>query len=160
MTDQVTTAIEQIRELSPKLNAATDEAAETIRLVNEFLAEASIGLPCEIVAESNAVDEDEDEDNGGGGRAFVYTSLAYDRLFGEYRILVRIERVTDGAGLPNYGKILSEQDWQSCPRDLKLKTFEKLPELLEKIAEKAKESIEATSATAATVRKITAAIKG
>jgi len=63
-----------------------------------------------------------------------FTSLVYRRVEGKFRIAVEEGTQTAFADENNWAshawKVRSEVPWLECPRDVKLKTFPKLPQLL------------------------------
>jgi hypothetical protein len=96
------TTLEALRESSEKLNELTNKAQETVRTVEQYLADCSIGI--------STVNVDEE-----GQRQ----RLGYYRHAGVFRIMV----VTQTKMTP----------WSDTPRDVRLSTIVKLPELLEAI---------------------------
>lgn len=111
---RVTEAIDQIRKLAPKYIAATDKANAAVARIERFLNdECSIGMPASVLVEKS---------DGWRGVGSYRTSLVYERIDGKYRIGIRTLQ----------GVVC----WSSCPRHLKLKVIEFLPELLQKIDEK------------------------
>ncbi len=147
MSEAIRDSLEQLRQLSPELNAATDQANAIIERVEKFLAEeCSIGVPEEVEVSVVPYGLDhaivEESPMGIGFRKAVI--LAYARCQGTYRFVVRTEKqIVD---MTEYGpddvrecEILSEQPWAQCPREVKLETFAFLPELLQAIAAQAAE---------------------
>src|SRR6266566_6292805 len=146
MTDQLKKSIEQLRTMTPKLNAATDEANKTVAAVEKFLNdECSIGISAYVNAWRG--------DSGS-------LRLAFDRIGGKFRIAVVDQKWIDDPQYPGNG---SWQDvevvaWSESPRAWKLRTFPALPALLEKIASEAEDAIKRIDQTQAAVQEIMGAI--
>src|SRR5687768_2402507 len=135
MTDELRRQVQALRAIAPRLNAATDEAARIVKEVQDLLGrELSLG----ITATSRGFDErpaPEGQESGRERRVSSY--LAYDRVGESFRIHVyheTCERDDDGA----FTTVVAEEriPWSSCPRQLKLRSFARLPELLHQIAVK------------------------
>src|SRR5262245_14975669 len=104
-------SLETLRKLTPRINAVTDLAAETVREVESFLSdECSAGIPARVLA------EDYDPSSEAG------LFLEYRRVGSRFRIAV-VELAEDGSDE-------FEKPWTDCARTLKLKTFRLLPTLL------------------------------
>ena len=164
MTDQELSAtITALRNIAPKLNEQTDRAAETVRAVETFLSdELSIGLPAD--ATFNRDDLQESSEDGEAPLVIhEYSSLAYDRLAGSFRLLVRVERIIEGINGRGFREdrreVMSETAWPECSRDVKLHSFAVLPSLLRNIQTSAEEAIEQTETTATTVAEIMSALR-
>ena len=135
-------AVQSLRSISPRLNAITDRANETVRDVEQFLNdECSIGLPAFTVI---SFDNGDEEDYAG-------TYLGYVRVGPKYRIAV--------ATLDNASNIQSVKPWTDCSREEKLESFGKLPDLLARIAERAEEQIQTAEKAAKTVADTLAALR-
>src|SRR5687767_5355800 len=114
MTEALSDAVQKLRTLSPKLNAATDLATKAVARVEKFLNdECSIGLPAETRAWITETER---------------VSLAYDRHESKFRILIRYED-------PGSDEVRREVAWSEAPRGDKLATFAHLAKLLEEVAE-------------------------
>ena len=148
MTDNLKDALKRLSAISPKLNAATDEAAGVVAVVETFLNETcSIGLSVDVPLEG--VSE-------AGSHAPA--ALSYRRVEGRYRLAVVIW-ATDEPDRGDQAKGgLLVRPWVSAPRDLKLRSFSKLPELLTQLAEEAERLTDAASLTAHAVRDILKAL--
>lgn len=152
MTENLKKSIESLRSISPSLNAATDEATRVVAMVEKFLnEECSIGLPAETCVDSINLTS----------KASRITWLEYRRVDGKFCVAVVTgvqTEFSDDYGHPD--SAWKEEEvvrWASAPRDLKLKSFEKLPKLLERIAAAAGEAASKTAAAADTVGKLLAA---
>jgi hypothetical protein len=123
-------AIESLRSLTPRLNAATDLANKTVRDAEEFLnEECSAGIPACVQFRSS--------ENGPG------YFLEYKRIGQRFRIAV--VQATDE------GRELSVRPWSDCTRDEKLESFKKLPELLARIAKDVETMVNEAESTAKAV---------
>jgi hypothetical protein len=124
--------------LAPQLNRLADEAARAVREIERLLADdLGSSVPAEVLVHTSRKFPDVEE----------HTSLAYRRVGGKFRIAVVRERCTDFVNQENFAdrawKTLSETPWLECPRDEKLMTFPKVPELLDEIAANVEQSIAA-----------------
>jgi len=150
MTEELRKSIERIRSLAPDLNKATDEAQKVVARVEQFLDGCGIG----VTAEAQFSNEDLDENMSR------QRQLSYARVAGKFRIAVT---ATLCEMLENTTKFMPDEDnppiaWGSCPRDIKLESFGRLPELLEKIADRASELSQAATDTTKTVKEILDAV--
>lgn len=112
-------SLETLRKSTSRLNSISDSAARVVKGVESFLArECSAGVPADVLVES--------EDTGAG--CSVFTSLAYRRVGGRFRVTV----VT---GFDDDPESWSTTPWSNSSRELKLLTFPKLPALVNAVAE-------------------------
>jgi hypothetical protein len=151
MTDELKRRMARLREIAPRLHAATDQASKLVAQVEKFLVEElHIGVSAEVCYEQVSAGSDEDDQEQR-----VRHSLAFGRSGGSFRIHVVRETIAleDGASVQT---ILSQERilWPSCSRETKLKAFEKLPELLDKIIEEAERLAETSDATRVKVREM------
>jgi hypothetical protein len=148
MTDELKRRMAKLREIAPRLNAATDQASKLVALVEKFLVEElHIGVSAEACYEELPAGTDDDD------RALrVRHSLAFGRGCGSFRIHVVRETVAVDDGASARTTLAQERMlWPSCNRETKLKAFEKLPELLDKITEEAERLAQTSEATRAKV---------
>ncbi len=134
MTDELKRRMARLRELAPRLNAATDQASRLVAQVEKFLVdELHIGVSAQVCYEDVPAGIDEDD------RALsTRQSLAFGRAGGNFRIHVVLETAALADGSSPRAPLSQERIlWPSCCREIKLKAFEKLPELLDKIIEEA-----------------------
>jgi len=126
------------------LNAATDQASKLVALVEKFLVEElHIGVSAEVCYEE--VPAGTDDDNHA---LRIRNSLAFGRVGGSFRIHVVRETVAVDDGASARTTLAQERIlWPSCTRETKLKAFEKLPELLDKIIEEAERLAQTSEAT-------------
>jgi hypothetical protein len=118
MADDLSSAAGALRRSSERLNTITDEAAETVRAVEDFLNEqCSLGVFAKVII-WHAYEPWDDN---------LY--LAYQRSGSRYRIVLRWEpaQATDPEDF-------TTKPWSECTRDQKLETFAKLPDLLAELS--------------------------
>ena len=130
MTDELKRRMAKLREIAPRVNAATYQASKLVALVEKFLVEElRIGVSAEVCYEELPAGTDEDN------RALrIRHALAFGRSGGSFRIHVVRETVAVDDGASARTTLAQERMlWPSCARETKLKAFEKLPELLDKI---------------------------
>jgi hypothetical protein len=134
MTDELKRRMARLREIAPRLNAATDSASRLVTEVEKFLVdELRIGVTARVCYEDAPAGTDDD-----GRPLRTQSALAFGRVGGAFRIHVQSDTVVDtGGGAPEATLSQERLAWPSCSRETKLKAFEKLPELLEKIIEHA-----------------------
>jgi hypothetical protein len=161
MTDELKAQVAALRAIAPRLNAASDEAFAVVRAVEEFLgSELSLGISAESSIFAQAPSQGDDE---GDPEMRLFSCLAYGRVGGVYQlhILEALSKKTVNTwGMEEWDPISRSQiPWSSCTREVKLESFEKLPELLRLIAHKAETLVEKTAATSATVRELLDAMK-
>lgn len=143
MNDAFASAVAKLRSSSQSLNQLTDQIAESIRNVEEFLNETcSAGVNAAVTVSSYSNDE---------GCFTEYMSLAYTRVGSRFRIAV-VE------GMDFDPETATVTAWAECTRAVKLETAAKLPDLIQEIAKKIDERVdEATKtyeATSAVVRSL------
>ena len=102
---EVRTSLDALGTHAKKLNRMTDEANETVRLVEQFLEDCSLGLVVSIHCESL----DEGDESGPIGSTF----LEYRRIpnHGKFRLAV-IEKADNGT-------VVSARPWSKCARQRK-----------------------------------------
>jgi hypothetical protein len=128
-------SLNRLRGLAPELNKTSDEAARLVLQVETLLTkELAIGVVAEVAVHSRQL----------SAKKVEFTSLAHTRLDGKFRIAVVVERRTEfvnDRNFPDYAwETVSETPWAECPRDVKLETFPKLPDLLKSIIENAEKA--------------------
>lgn len=147
MTVQLRQKLETLRALAPTLNATTSRAGDIIESVEAMLgSELSLG----ITTEGPYFDlSDAQDDEGRDLRTTTY--LSYERIGERFRLCVVSEtgELIDGGW--NQTLERTPTPWSSCPRGLKLKSFVRLPELLERIADNAKALSDEASKAADTI---------
>lgn len=124
MTDVLSRSIKNLRESSSRLNQITDNANESVRLVEDFLSkECQLGMSAYVPIKEKS--------NG------ITQYLEYRKITGKFRIAVV---------LTSY---ISESDtdvkpWSHCPRSVKLEAIKKLPALLDELNNKVIKQIDDT----------------
>ena len=144
MTDDLKKRMQKLRAIAPRLNSATDQASKLVALVEKFLVEElRIGVSAEVCYEELPAATEDD------GRALrIRHSLAFGRCGASFRIHVVRETVAVDDGASARTPLAQERIlWPSCSRETKLKAFEKLPELLDKIIEEAERLARTAEAT-------------
>lgn len=149
-------SLNSIRTAASRLNQLTDAAQDVVARVEAFLNdECSLRIPAEVLVLTGAPGVDAGE---GGALTQECVMLAYCRIAGEYRLAVRIDEIrVDEEGA--YERTIRQESmpWAAAPRDLKLKSFEKLPELLTEIAKEIARAVARTEATADAAKQVLAA---
>jgi hypothetical protein len=144
MTDELRRRMARLREIAPHLNVATDQASKLVAMVERFLVdELHLGVSAEVSYEELPAGTDVDE-----RPLRIRNSLAFGRSGASFRIHVVRETVAEDDGASAQTIVAQERIlWPSCPRETKLKAFEKLPELLDKIIEEAERLARTSEAT-------------
>jgi hypothetical protein len=140
MTVRLQKKLAALRDLVPQLNSTTNDVGRIGQAVETMLSsELRIGITAETDP-FDILDHVDDE-----GRSLRTSSmLAYGRISEKYRLLVVTQtRVTTRAKVEvddaKDGDLLAktETPWSSSPREVKFHSFEKLPALLERLADEA-----------------------
>lgn len=151
MTDEMRRKVARLRAIAPQLNAVADEAAKVVQAVEKLLAkELSLG----ITAESGAFESREERDTDLDRDTLVELCLAYGRIgtadYGIHVLVTTQTRDEWGHFTQPFGR--EQTRWSGCSQEIKLKSFERLPELLDRIASTAEARIGQATKTAKTVR--------
>jgi hypothetical protein len=149
--------MDMLRAIAPRLNATTDQASKLVAAVERLLVkELSIGVSAE--AEFDGTDRTDEE----GRRVHDCRSLAFGRTSaGTFCIHVLEETgVLDRDGQWDYSVSKQVILWPSCSREMKLQSFEKLPELLSAIIAKAEQLAKTADETASKVEELMGAVVG
>ncbi len=129
-------SIEKLRQSSTRLNEITDRAAETVHRVEVFLnQECKAGISACV-----RVEEEVDPTSGSAS----YLDLCYCRVHGKYRIAV----ADKDDGDPDDW---CTTPWSDCTRNVKLRTVEKLPDLIKQIVANVEEKIKRVDQISAVV---------
>jgi hypothetical protein len=148
MTSSIKQSLSQLREVIPQLNKAADEAAAIVQSVEKELAELGVGIEAEVLIAGQHKTKTVKEYLGERPWfSASNTSLAYRRVQAGAKSAFRITVVVEKENV-------DATPWSECPRDVKLASFPKLPELLEKLIANAMEAKETVEAATATVRKM------
>jgi hypothetical protein len=102
------TTLESLRESSEKLNELTNKAQETVRTVEKYLADCSIGIPIQVEVKPSL---------------YLGYHISTERNGEIIKYNHRITVTDANTTIP----------WSDTPRDVRLLTIVKLPELLEAI---------------------------
>jgi hypothetical protein len=146
MIEQLREKVAALRAVAPELNAATDEAGQAVQAVDKLLEDLGLG----VSQQSGWFDEEFGE--GDEVRRFC---LAYGRCAGRYRLhvlTVTFRKQDDEVG--EQAEAEERMPWSSCPREVKLRAFAMLPELLNALAEEAARLAEQAKATTQQVQNI------
>src|SRR5947209_6353375 len=116
MTERLRDQIAQLRAITPKLHAVTDEAARIVQVVESFLSdECRLGLTAHVNFDSHFHQRD--------GSDYLWR-LEYGRIDGQFRLIVS-EIDSDPSGEES---CLSRTAWVNCTREVKLRTVEHIPD--------------------------------
>lgn len=149
MAEELNGRLDVLRAIAPRLNQATDEATRIVLAVEDLLVK-QLGIG--ISAESECLNYHHVVVERDGEREIVaFQYLAFGRVLGSYRIHVlnREQYLED-----NSWEVRSEErtPWGSCSREEKLDAFQKLPQLLDEIINKAERLAKAADETAVKVK--------
>jgi len=149
MSDNLPASLWKLRDSAAQLNQLTDQANNTVKEVENFLnRECSVGVQASVrVQESPLVDQE------GEPVGTSVQFLEYRRVGGTYRIAVVWGTDLD----PGDERVKA---WSDCPRDEKLETIEKLPELIEAIAAALDEKVETARRATQSVSTLLKALRG
>jgi hypothetical protein len=155
MTKELREKVAALRAVAPMLNATTEEVGTIVKAVEAML---TVELNLSINVESQAFDQ-ADRNDAEGQPIRTSSCLGYGRVDGKYRIYVSTETGEldhDGGWLRTVDR--SETPWSSCPRDIKLRSFVSLPDLLGRIADEAERLATSAAKAAGTVRDLLVAM--
>jgi hypothetical protein len=162
MPPEIVKSIGKLRTLSPELNRVTDQANRAIQLVEVFLDECSVGLPCYVTVFTERPQEphpkfnpyESDDDYEG-------MFLGYDRCGSRFRIVLksRVKEFVNGATVEDAYTIESQlRPWSDSTRADKLASLPLLPKLLERIVREAQETIESAARATETIEEMIGAL--
>jgi hypothetical protein len=141
----------RLSEIAPEINKATDDATAAVRAVEGFLRELNLGIDSWHTYETETPSKNIE----------IRRGLVYMRVKGEFRIGVQTVWHTV---LKNEHGLLETRNreeevvsWDNCARDVKIRAFPALPDLLVAMAKKAERTLEETKAAAKAVSKVLAA---
>ena len=149
MTENLRKSLDILRNISPELNKAMDDANRVVAVVEKFLTEeCNIGISASVVFEDEALAKCK----------FRNIYLKYGRFSNRFCIHIN-KRIWETFHNDDGIEVQSEYDetnmaWESCPRALRLKAFKQLPQLLEKIVEETSAIISQTTGTADVVEQM------
>lgn len=152
MSNELKKRIAALRGMSPRLNSVTDQVSEIVRTVEKTLVEElNIGIEASVEFHSEPAAEK---------GVFREHSLAFGRVASAgYRLHVATRTVRDSSQQmsgPHPSESVHEEQilWPSCSREIKLRAFDKLPELLDSIIKNAEDLLETAEKTAAKIREM------
>jgi hypothetical protein len=128
----ISLSISKLRELAPALNKACDDAAKIVQEIEDLLnKELNLGIQATVSVSSTDVTPERTE----------VIRLAHRRVKGRFRIAVvqatHLTYVDESQTLSEPWEEHEVTPWAECARDVKLETFARLPQLLEKIIKNA-----------------------
>jgi hypothetical protein len=119
--DALRPRLDRLASLARSLNEVSDEIAKVVQGVESHLSDTlHIGIRAAIL-----IERDEDPSD----TICIKRMLVYGRYGPKFRLFVTCTTSIDGSR-DQYEETL----WANCPRDMKLLTFTKLPELLDELA--------------------------
>jgi hypothetical protein len=152
MTNELLRRISALRGINPRLNSVTDQVTEIVTTVEKTLVEElKIGI--------DASQWFLTEFGGEQGTALEHY-LSFNRVGSAgFRIHVAIVTVRDTSeetGKAGSQEKLKEERilWTSCNREMKLKAFEKLPDLLDSIISGAESLLQTADSTATKIKQM------
>ena len=135
-------ALLKLKQNADKLNAITDTASASVKSIEQFLSnECSIGFHSFVHVDGPNEDSP------------VSIHLEYRRIGNRYRIAV----VEYDASEPDREHARA---WSDCPRNLKIETIEKLPNLIDKITERVESEIVSANDAMLTVNNVLKSLTG
>ena len=135
-------ALKKLKQNADTLNAITDSASASVKYIEEFLSkECSIGFHSFVCVKQP--DEESAES----------IFIEYRRIGTKYRIAI----VESDALEPDEEYVRA---WSDCPRNLKIQTIEKLPELIDKITEQVESEIVSANDAMQTVNNVLKSLTG
>ncbi len=147
MTSEIFDALNALGKLAPKLNSVADDAAQVVREVEKRLDNYGLMIHASVLINILEISERIQEE----------TDLEYRRIGGKFRIAIVRERhtaTTDANDTsPTAHTTLEVTPWLECGRELKLESFEFLPDLLAKIIQNVQKAIAGAEKAAPAVRK-------
>jgi len=158
MSNELKKRIAALRGISPRLNSVTDQVSQIVKSVEQTLVEElNIGI------EASAKFHAEPATEKGVLREHY---LAFNRVGSAgYRLHIATLTVRDSAQRPGGSEsseplALEQVLWPSCSREMKLKAFDKLPELLDRIIKNAEGLLQTAELTAARIKEMVGDLEG
>jgi hypothetical protein len=152
MTNELKQRISALRGIHPRLNSVTDQVSEIVRSIEKTLVEElKIGIEADEWFHSEFGGEQ-------GLRREYYLSFSRVGAAG-FRIHVSIVSVRDTSeetARTDSNETLNQEQvlWASCSREMKLKAFEKLPDLLDRIIKNAETLLQTADLTAVKIKEM------
>jgi hypothetical protein len=158
MSNELKKRLAALRGISPRLNSVTDQVSEVVRIVEKTLVEElNIGIDASVKFDSEPADEK------GVSRE---NYLAFNRVGSAgFRLHVATVTLRDSmqhpGGSETSERLNQEQVlWPSCSREMKLRAFDKLPELLDKIIKNAEGLLQTAELAAVRIREMVGDFEG
>jgi hypothetical protein len=148
--------LRSLRETTPKLNKATDDASRVIREVENFLAELRLGIPAYVVVETSfeVIQRGEDRED-----VQHYTCLHFRKHGNDFRLVIeKSDLFQDSDGVSGREVILSTTPLSEAGRHDKLRGVAVIPALLAHIVAEAKRVQEAAAKAGGTVSDLLVAL--
>ncbi len=148
--EKIQTHFKALSSVAPTLNAASDELTKAVAVLDENLKKLNVGLTAWVTFRSRAVyspslsDEEYDTDQIGYGKVDGKWGIALRHVWGNY-------------ALEEFG---SEGPWlfNDAPRELRLASVDKLPEMIEALSNEASETTKKVRETTRQVHDLAAAV--
>jgi len=158
MTKELQKALQTLRDMSPKLNEATDRANELVAAVEAFLnKECSIGIGARVLFRETKRQELDPNDDERTQTVEVEEWLVYERIGPGYHIGIALTELVGGLA-ESYRADIGVLPWSQEDRDTKLASFAVLPDLLQTIAENVGAVVDKTDGVIDVVAKLTDAL--
>jgi hypothetical protein len=155
MTSALKKKLDEIRAIAPELNSAIDEANGIVKHVEKVLVEeAAIGVSAEADAFLTRMEASTAFLEEQVVEKLVRYRLCFGRVNGAYCINVMRTEYGDFNGAFTREEDSDLTPWSSCDRDTRIAAFEKLPQLIDVIIDKARKLAESTKRTVDVVREL------
>ena len=147
MADMLRPRLDRLDELSKKLNSSTDDAGKIVQGVENYLSDIlHLGTSGAVM-----IDSDDDPRNA----SFSSTHLVYGRLCSKYRIYISCTEEFHGRQ-----ELPEDTPWANCSRELKLQSFARLPDLLDKLIENLERAIQQVADNSELIQSLLPPAKG
>lgn len=147
MSKDISETLARVRESAAKLNQLCDQAAESVRRLEEFLAkECSVGIEAEV-----NVSHYDDESHAES------LDLCYGRWGDRFRVLLRWYDSSSCSSPSDNG--VTAKPWAECKRDEKLATVALLTDLISAIEENLDTRIKKAEAAISGIANLTSAAR-
>lgn len=136
--------LDRLRTLSKQLNGSVDQITRVVNGVETFLSrDCGVGVSTDVLI-----------DEFGPPHNRIERRLVYGRLGGrQFRIWVTVT-ASGGSDTGYDDAVRGTFGFNGCPRELRLAAYEKLPELLDALAERLEEQMEDLKATSESIAEI------
>jgi hypothetical protein len=158
MSNELKKRIAALRGMSPRLNSVTDQVSEIVKSVEKTLVEElNIGIEASVKFHAEPAAEE------GVSREHF---LSFNRVGSAgYRLHVATRAVRDSQQFSGSSQTSETSNWEqvlwpSCSREMKLRAFDKLPELLDRIIKNAEGLLQTAEHAAARIKELVGDIDG